>query len=69
MSTEACSDDQAENIAFLNNLAEQMSDFVESKATENGYACFHSAHSTTNQRKTCLLILKRISSPGRRTGS
>lgn len=28
------------DIAFLNNLIEQMSDFVESKATENGYAFF-----------------------------
>jgi lysophospholipase L1-like esterase len=28
------------DIAFLNNLVEQMSDFVESKAAENGYAFF-----------------------------
>ena len=29
-----------DNISFLNNLGERMSDFIESKATENGYASF-----------------------------
>ncbi len=38
------------DIAFLNNLAQQMSDFVESKATENGYA-FFSLGSLYNESK------------------
>jgi lysophospholipase L1-like esterase len=29
-----------DDISFLNNLGEQMSDFIESKASENGYASF-----------------------------